>query len=109
MPDFDVSIYMPDLKILRNVIDRMKNLSNYVVISANQQGDMKLQVETDLATIATHFKHLEHPTWKDQSQSEHHTQRLEPGEFADARIDIRKFAQFLMGQQVNPLKVICDI
>ena len=45
---------------------------------------------------------------EDQSQSEHNTQRLEPGEFADARIDIRKFAQFLMGQQVNPLKVICS-
>ena len=28
---FQVSIYMPQLKVLRNVVDKMKNLSNYVV------------------------------------------------------------------------------
>ena len=29
-------------------------------------------------------------------------------EFSEARIDIRKFAQFLTGQQVNPTRVICS-
>ena len=37
--------------------------SIWQVISANQQGEMKLQVETDLATVATHFRDLEKPTW----------------------------------------------
>ena len=32
----------------------------------------------------------------------------DPSEFADARIDIRKLAQLLLGQQVNPVKVICS-
>lgn len=32
----------------------------------------------------------------------------DPHQFAEARIDIRKFAQFLTGQQVNPTKVICS-
>ena len=32
----------------------------------------------------------------------------DPHQFAEARIDIRKFAQFLSGQQVNPTKVICS-
>ena len=32
----------------------------------------------------------------------------DPKQFAEARVDIRKFAQFLSGQQVNPLKVICS-
>ena len=31
MPQFDVSIYMPPLKLLRNVIERMKTLANFVV------------------------------------------------------------------------------
>ena len=58
-----VSICMPPLKILRNVVDRMKNLSNFVVISANQSGEMTLKVETDVVTVATHFRDLENPTW----------------------------------------------
>lgn len=33
MPDFDVSIYLPPLKTMKNVVDRMKNLSNFLVRS----------------------------------------------------------------------------
>ncbi|XP_078147560.1 checkpoint protein HUS1 isoform X2 [Centroberyx gerrardi] len=32
MPDFDVSIYLPPLKTMKNVVDRMKNLSNFLVM-----------------------------------------------------------------------------
>ncbi|TKS87325.1 Checkpoint protein HUS1 [Collichthys lucidus] len=31
MPDFDVSVYLPPLKTMKNVVDRMKNLSNFLV------------------------------------------------------------------------------
>ena len=32
----------------------------------------------------------------------------DPQELAEGRIDIRKFAQFLIGQQVHPIRVICS-
>ena len=32
----------------------------------------------------------------------------DPAEFVEARIDIRRLAQFLSGQQVNPSKIICS-
>ena len=54
---------MPPLKTLRNVVDKMKNLSNHVIISANQSGEMKLRIETDLVNVATHFRDLQNPTW----------------------------------------------
>ena len=40
-------------------------------------------------------------------QSSSSSQR-DPAEFAEARIDIRRFAQFLSSQQVNPNRVICS-
>ncbi|KAJ8311186.1 hypothetical protein KUTeg_011263, partial [Tegillarca granosa] len=58
LPQFDVSITMPQIKMLRNVVDKMKNLSNFVVLSANQNGEMKLLVETDMVSISTHFRDL---------------------------------------------------
>lgn len=61
--NFQVSVYMPPLKLLRNVVDRMKNLSNFVLLSANQCGQMKIKVETDLVTVTTYFNDLDHPTW----------------------------------------------
>uniref|UniRef100_A0A2C9L6C6 Checkpoint protein n=2 Tax=Biomphalaria glabrata TaxID=6526 RepID=A0A2C9L6C6_BIOGL len=63
MPKFDVSITMPQLKLMKNVIDKMKNLSNYLSLSANRSGEMKLSVETDMVAVSTHFQNLLNPTW----------------------------------------------
>ena len=47
-------------------------------------------------------------TDSDQEARQSHNLERGPKEFAEARVDIRKFAQFLSGQQVNPMKVICS-
>ena len=36
------------------------------------------------------------------------TNHVDPEEFFEVKIDIRKFAQFLSGQQVSPSRVICS-
>ncbi|KAH9495675.1 DNA damage checkpoint control protein [Bulinus truncatus] len=109
MPKFDVSITMPQLK-LENVVDKMKNLSNYLSLSANRSGEMKLSVETDMVAVSTHFQNLTHPTWKIVVRAFYRSSNeLEKKVFVTARIDIRKFAQFLNSQQVNPKTVVCNI
>lgn len=114
MPNFDVSITMPTLKMLKNVVDKMKNISNFVNLSANQNGEMKLSVETDMVAVNTHFKDLYNPQWRNGKVDAGNGQRTrssqrDAAEFAEARIDIRRFAQFLSSQQVNPNRVICNI
>ncbi|XP_027026052.1 checkpoint protein HUS1 isoform X3 [Tachysurus fulvidraco] len=106
MPDFDVSIYLPPLKTMKSVVDRMKNLSNYLVVEANLSGEMNLKIETDLVSVTTHFKDLGNPPWG-ASQSQSQSRDVEA--MAHARVDIRKLQQFLMGQQVNPTKSMCNI
>ncbi|CAL8294887.1 unnamed protein product [Lota lota] len=110
MPDFDVTIYMPPLKIMKNVVDRMKNLSNFLVIEANMNGEMNLKIETDLVSVTTHFRDLGNPPWAgdDGSQAGADSQR-EPETMVQARVDVRKLQQFLMGQQFNPSKAMCNI
>uniref|UniRef100_A0A3P8WSG9 Checkpoint protein n=1 Tax=Cynoglossus semilaevis TaxID=244447 RepID=A0A3P8WSG9_CYNSE len=103
MPDFDVSIFLPHLKTMKNVVDRMKNLSNFLVIEASQNGQMNLKIETDLVSVTTHFKDLGNPPWGRASQSRN------PDTMAEARVDIRRLQQFLMGQQVQPSKAMCNI
>ncbi|TNN31588.1 Checkpoint protein HUS1 [Liparis tanakae] len=63
MPDFHVSVYLPPLKTMKNVVDRMKNLSNFLVMEANLSGEMNLKIETDLVSVTTHFKDLGNPPW----------------------------------------------
>lgn len=107
MPDFHVCLCMPSLKILKNITERLKNLSTYLTISANQKGDMNLKVETEMVTAKTSFQGLEIPEFDEDSQA---PSKLWPeDQFASARIDIRKFLHFLSGQQINPYKVICNV
>ncbi|XP_062377107.1 checkpoint protein HUS1 isoform X2 [Sardina pilchardus] len=108
MPDFDVSIYLPPLKTMKSVVDRMKNLSNYLVIEANLSGEMNLKIETDLVSVTTHFKDLGNPPWGDEA-SQSGGQRRGAEAMAHTRVDIRKLQQFLAGQQVNPSKAMCNI
>ncbi|XP_029445691.1 checkpoint protein HUS1 isoform X2 [Rhinatrema bivittatum] len=109
VPDFDVSIYLPVLKTMKSVVERMKNISNYVIIEANRNGEMNLKIETDLVSVTTHFKDLGNPPWVSDDASQGSFQDRDPEAMAEARVDIRKLLQFLAGQQVNPTKAICNI
>ncbi|XP_053560555.1 checkpoint protein HUS1-like [Bombina bombina] len=109
VPDFDVSIYLPALKTMKSVVERMKNLSNYIVIEANRNGEINLKIETDLVSVSTHFKDLGNPPWLSDDASQCTTQEMELNKMAEARVDIRKLLQFLAGQQVNPTKAVCNI
>ncbi|KAM4792737.1 checkpoint protein HUS1 isoform 3-T3 [Cyanocitta cristata] len=62
-----VSIYLPVLKTMKSVVERMKNLSNFIVIEANLSGEMNLKIETDLVSVTTHFKDLGNPPWASEA------------------------------------------
>ncbi|ETE63070.1 Checkpoint protein HUS1B [Ophiophagus hannah] len=104
-----VSIYLPVLKTMKCVVERMKNLSSSVVIEANLNGEMELKIETDLVCITTHFRDLGNPPWVSWDDSQNSTHERDPMKMAEARIDIKRLLQFLAGQQVNPTKALCNI
>ncbi|KAF6301761.1 HUS1 checkpoint clamp component [Rhinolophus ferrumequinum] len=112
VPDCDVSIYLPVLKTMKSVVERMKNISNHLtemlhlqIIEANRNGDLNLKIESELVCVTTHFKDLGNPPFA----SENASQDRNPARMAEVHVDIRKFLQFLSGQQVNPTKAICNI
>ncbi|EOB02150.1 Checkpoint protein HUS1, partial [Anas platyrhynchos] len=109
VPDFDVSIYLPALKTMKSVVERMKNLSHSIVIEANLNGEMNLKIETDLVSVTTHFKNLGNPPWASEDGCQSSAQDRDLESMAEARIDIKKLQQLLAGQQVNPTKALCNI
>uniref|UniRef100_A0A8U8B7C7 Checkpoint protein n=1 Tax=Geospiza parvula TaxID=87175 RepID=A0A8U8B7C7_GEOPR len=108
VPDFDVSIYLPVLKTMKSVVERMKNLSNFIVIEANLSGEMNLKIETDLVSVTTHFKDLGNPPWASEDGYQSSAQGRDVESMAEACIDIKKLQQLLAGQQVNPTKALCS-
>ncbi|XP_075349799.1 checkpoint protein HUS1 isoform X2 [Mycteria americana] len=104
-----VSVYLPLLKTMKSVVERMKNLSNSIVIEANLSGEMNLKIETDLVSVTTHFKDLGNPPWASEDGCQSSAQGRDLERMAEARIDIKKLQQLLAGQQVNPTKALCNI
>ncbi|XP_076041010.1 hus1-like checkpoint clamp component isoform X2 [Oratosquilla oratoria] len=107
MPRFQASVYLPPLKQLRHVVERMKNLSSHLSLQANRKGDLSLNVNTDTVSVSTYFKHLSMPVWDDTPANM--DVDGEESDFQSATVDIKKFALFLQGDQINPTKVICNI
>ncbi|XP_011380036.1 checkpoint protein HUS1, partial [Pteropus vampyrus] len=105
VPDSDVSIYLPVLKTVKSVVERMKNISNHLIIEANLNGDLNLKIESELVCVTTHFKDLGNPPLASADASRDRN----PEQMAEVHVDIRKFLQFLAGQQANPTKAICSI
>eukprot|EP00051_Salpingoeca_urceolata_P003124 m.55399 g.55399 ORF g.55399 m.55399 type:complete len:279 (-) comp12527_c1_seq4:82-918(-) len=55
------SMYLPDVRLFKSVVDRMKALSQHITLRGTSSGDLTLLIETSMATVRTSFKGLEQP------------------------------------------------
>ncbi|EGD79310.1 hypothetical protein PTSG_09724 [Salpingoeca rosetta] len=94
LPIPDVNIYMPDIKLLRNIVDRMKAIAQDITVRANMRGELELLVQSEIVTVKTCFNNLDNPLWRDNQTPTH---PRPPGAFASAKISARKIAQFIGG------------
>jgi HUS1 checkpoint protein len=53
---------LPSLKLLRGIVDRMKSMSQHIILSANHEGELHLAIETDNVTVRTVIRELENPS-----------------------------------------------
>ncbi|KAM4718577.1 checkpoint protein HUS1 isoform 5-T5 [Anableps anableps] len=53
VPDFDVSVYLPPLKTMKSVVDRMKNLSNFLIWSIRTWSTSSCSMKTCLCSISS--------------------------------------------------------
>ncbi|XP_076429238.1 checkpoint protein HUS1B [Peromyscus maniculatus bairdii] len=101
----DVSVYLPALKTLKNMVERMANMGDRVLVEANLNGKMNLSVETDAVTIKSYFKNLGNPPKAVLGV----TQGKDPENMVQVRVDNRKLLLFFEGQQINPTMALCNI
>ncbi|XP_012284198.1 checkpoint protein HUS1 [Orussus abietinus] len=98
IPKFDISIDMPQLKNVRSIVERMKNLSPTLGITADLSGTLVLKVDTDHATVSAHFQGL-------ATSAEDSAKARE----VSANVDIKKFFTFLSWEIMHPNKVKCNM
>jgi HUS1 checkpoint protein len=108
--DVDVHILLPQLLMVKNVVERLKSLSHYMTISANMRGELQLSVHTDSAEVTTHYKDLINPEINHVEGDEQPVSATrDPVELVSARVDVKDFLRFLHSHHVNPTNVVCCI
>ncbi|KAI9355022.1 checkpoint protein Hus1/Mec3 [Zopfochytrium polystomum] len=110
VPEPEVNIIMPSLLSVRNIVDRMKALSNDLTVSANNSGEFTLRAETDLVSVETFYKDLINPEIEiPESGSRESSSNKDPKAFVECNVDVKEFAKFSHCHLVGPSNVVCCI
>merc|ERR1719435_860506 len=100
-PRYDVSLWLPPIKTLKNVVDKMKNMSQHVILIAEKLngydhlGCLKLNMENEFVSVTTTFNELQRPNLGAEEAEETNSQ----DSVVAVRIDIRKLVSFLSSIQ----------
>ncbi|KAF6019858.1 HUS1 [Bugula neritina] len=115
IPEFEVSLYLPPLKIMKTVIERLKNISNALCLSANQKGDLVLKIKSEMAAVSVSFKDLMQANWKETGSSQSQGSMIQPSsnrnasKFFEVTIDNKRLHAFLSSIQIPADKIVCNI
>ncbi|KAL6261724.1 hypothetical protein P5V15_006812 [Pogonomyrmex californicus] len=102
MPDiseFDISLEMPQLKHLRHIVERMKNMSSQLTVITNKCGTLIIKITVDYATVSSHFKDLQ--VWESTEEQEDRD--------ISATVSTKKLATFLGWDILHPDSVKCHL
>ncbi|XP_053659083.1 checkpoint protein HUS1 [Anopheles marshallii] len=89
--EYDLSIAMPSAKSLRMLLDKKKNLAPTVTLYATLSDELSLVVETEVVTVASHYRNLKCAPARKTTDQQPHEQLTNLSE-ASCRVDTKKLA-----------------
>ncbi|XP_023311397.1 checkpoint protein HUS1 isoform X2 [Anoplophora glabripennis] len=107
--DFHVTIHMPNLKALKNIVERMKIMSHSLTVSATKIGRLTLKISTNIVTLSAHFPDLSVESFAVGQIPTLNNCDDEAEEVVCSTIDIKKMLMFLSGLQFNSCRTVCSI
>lgn len=103
-PAPEVIISLPDMQQLRTVVERLKTVSPFVTIRANNQGLLKFRAEADEANVETEWRNLKRP----QSGADDIVADIEdPSHLFKVTVEAKSLLKFLATYQVASSAIAC--
>lgn len=104
VPACKLVLNVPSNRLIRGLIDKIKNLSPTIIFYATSAGEMNLVAETDMATITTRYQNLELRTMN-PGESDKNKEQIE----ASCSVDCKKTALFFSALQIPSTELSCGI
>lgn len=105
IPKSRLILNVPSNRLMRGLIDKVKNLSPTIIFYATSDGEMNLVAETEMATITTHYKKLEIKQMNATTTATGSREQVE----ASCSVDCKKASLFFTALQVPTLELSCGI
>ncbi|KAM8704535.1 hypothetical protein ACLKA7_009048 [Drosophila subpalustris] len=103
VPSAEIVLGLPSLRLMRSLIDKLKNISPSLIFHGSSGGELNLVSESDMATITTRFRRLlPYPATKQQAVQE-------TVEEASCSVDSRKASAFFGALQLPNEEIIIGI
>eukprot|EP00039_Didymoeca_costata_P014293 m.229427 g.229427 ORF g.229427 m.229427 type:complete len:291 (+) comp15988_c0_seq19:168-1040(+) len=112
LPMPEVNIYLPPLRSLKSVIERMKAMSETATIATNRAGELQLKIDTTIVSVKTHFKNLENPAWGDDGEPVSGvapTDSHDDSQFVEVCVGLKHLHQFLHAHIVPPHDILMSV
>ncbi|GAA6053127.1 hypothetical protein JCM3770_002866 [Rhodotorula araucariae] len=103
-PPPEVLLYLPPLNLLRTVVERLKTISPYITISANNLGELRVRAESDDAKVETEWRGLKKPT---QGAEDMAAVPEDPAEFFAATVEAKDLLKFLASYSIAGTTIAC--
>ncbi|GAA5888113.1 hypothetical protein JCM5296_005437 [Sporobolomyces johnsonii] len=101
-PEPEVQLVLPPLQLVRTVAERMKTISPYITITANNLGEFRLRAEADEANVETEWRGLKRARMSDEE-----IEPPDPAAFFSVRLDTKNLLKFLASYAIAQTCILC--
>lgn len=107
-----LSIQLPPLKLIKHMVERMKSLSEFVILEATNRGTLTFKIEADAVSVSSYFRNLnnmpinlEH---RNRSRTANESNLEDEYCSCTVRLSLKRLHDFVNSLQFLPSKIICN-
>ncbi|KAJ7765897.1 checkpoint protein Hus1/Mec3 [Mycena maculata] len=106
-PEPDVHIILPPLQKLRPIVERLRPMSDFLGVRANNNGTLQLSIRTDSVTVDTEWKHCKNTNKASTGSQDPDQEPRDPDELFSVLVSTRSFWKFLNSHVVSTTTIAC--
>ncbi|CAK5270303.1 unnamed protein product [Mycena citricolor] len=106
-PEPDVNIVLPPLQKLRPIVERLRSMSDYLLVRANNSGCLNLSVQTDSVSVDTEWKNCTITPRAAANSQDPEPIEKDPVEMFPVTVTTRSFLKFLNSHVVSTTTIAC--
>ncbi|KAJ7069805.1 checkpoint protein Hus1/Mec3 [Mycena amicta] len=106
-PEPDVHIILPPLQKLRPIVERLRPMSDFLAVRANNNGRLHLSIQTDSVAVDTEWKNCKNTSRASGASQEPDIEPNDPDELFSVLVSTRSFFKFLNSHVVSTTTIAC--